>query len=168
MLLKENTTQWCFKNVQLTLSSNLFYLKPPIHPIQVHPLTALFNSNVGKFSVHHFLDSSQAFTLEGPYHKQSLYKRNTVLETRKTRGSLAINPGPLRKQRCTHNQPRFLEFKIFKELSADLPRTTWIKCPQASQSLECVVTRFYLHSETHHGHIITMVTPYKRLQKVKL
>ena len=86
-------------------------------------------------------------------------------------GSLAVSSDTLMKPTHTHtvSHDQVPESETVQELSADLVRTTSNKCPQVSQSLECVVVRFDQKSDAHHGHVITDgAPPNNRLQKVKL
>ena len=84
------------------------------------------------------------------------------------KGSMTVNSVPLMKQKCRHNRSELLGSRIFKELSAEFARITWIKCCQVSHSLECVTARVYLHQKLTKVTLSQMVPPNKRSQKVKL
>lgn len=162
MLLKENTKQWWHNNVLLTLSSNLLYPKV-ICSSHLSPFShssviiVMWENSLPPFpGFKSGICSGKTIPI-----KKGLCKRNTVSENQWNKSLLAVNAGILMKQKHTHtvSQDQVPESEIVQELSADLARTTSNKCPQDSQSLECVIVRFYLNSDTHHGHIITNGAP---------
>lgn len=157
MLLKENTKQWYYSNVLLTLSSNLLYPKV-ICSSHLSPFShssiilVMWENSLPPFpGFKSRICSGRTIPI-----KKGLCKRNRGSENQWNKRFLAVNSGTLMKQKHIHtvSQDQVPEPEIVQELSADLARTTSNKCPQVSQSLECVVVRFYLNSDTHHGHII--------------
>lgn len=160
MLLKENTKQWWHNNVLLTLSSNLLYPKV----ICSSHLSPFSHSSVIMVMWENCLPPFPGFKsgiCSGktiPI-KKGLCKRNSVWKPVEQEALGCQCRHSNEAETYTHSQDQVPESEIVQELSADLARTTSNKCPQDSQSLECVIVRFYLNSDTHHGHIISNGAP---------